>query len=163
MNVLSSSISICFTSIIFFQDPGEIGVISPYNAQNKKLRQLDVIKTYREALKAGTVESFQAQVRSILSAEPYNITEPGPKLKERPVIIMSTVRSNPDQISFDIRHSLGFVAHAKRLNGGCSMHKSCGLYRIIDCLLFRSCHHESSKSPHHCRRPRCPLTRPSLE
>jgi helicase MOV-10 len=30
---------------------------------------------------------------------------------------MSTVRSSRDRIDFDIRHSLGFVAHPKRLNG----------------------------------------------
>ena len=30
---------------------------------------------------------------------------------------MSTVGSSRDRIDFDIRHSLGFVAHPKRLNG----------------------------------------------
>jgi len=38
-------------------------------------------------------------------------------LKERRVIIISTVRSNKDYIPADIRRSLGFVANKSRLNG----------------------------------------------
>ena len=37
--------------------------------------------------------------------------------KERPIIILSAVRSNPDHLNFDIVHALGFVASPRRLNG----------------------------------------------
>lgn len=46
--------------------PEDIGVISPYSAQNKKLGMLDTVKRYSENLKTGTVEAFQAQVRQSL-------------------------------------------------------------------------------------------------
>lgn len=51
------------------QDPRDIGVISTYHTQIKKIRELDIIQTRREALKVGTIESFQAQVRSIFIRE----------------------------------------------------------------------------------------------
>jgi hypothetical protein len=37
--------------------------------------------------------------------------------QERRVIIMSTVRSNENYITADIRRSLGFVADKRRFNG----------------------------------------------
>lgn len=46
--------------------------------------------------KIGTVEEFQGQ--------------------EFDIILISTVRSCQDYVSFDISHSLGFVASPKRLN-----------------------------------------------
>ncbi|KAF8324034.1 P-loop containing nucleoside triphosphate hydrolase protein [Clavulina sp. PMI_390] len=76
--------------------PGDLGVISPYNAQNRKLRQLPIVKEHAGLLKVGTVEGFQAQ--------------------ERPAIIISTVRSSKETIIFDQKHALGFVANQKRLN-----------------------------------------------
>ena len=42
--------------------PEDIGVISPYSAQNKKLRELPIVEMYAAELKTGTVEAFQAQV-----------------------------------------------------------------------------------------------------
>jgi hypothetical protein len=37
--------------------------------------------------------------------------------QERPVIIMSTTRSNQNMISHDLRHTLGFVGNPRRFNG----------------------------------------------
>ncbi|KAF9527429.1 RNA helicase [Crepidotus variabilis] len=73
-----------------------IGVITPYHAQRCKI--LDLLRKDMKLrdIKVGSVEEFQGQ--------------------ERRVIIMSTVRSNKDFITSDIRRSLGFVAHKQRLN-----------------------------------------------
>ena len=52
--------------------PDDIGIISPYSAQNKKLRELDIVKKHRKELKTGTVEAFQAQVsKSFLASARY--------------------------------------------------------------------------------------------
>ncbi|KAF8320843.1 P-loop containing nucleoside triphosphate hydrolase protein [Clavulina sp. PMI_390] len=78
----------------------DIGVIAPYNAQNRKIRTLvndPKLKGKRQGvLKVGSVEEFQGQ--------------------ERKVIIVSTVRSNTNFIQYDLRHTLGFVANPRRFN-----------------------------------------------
>ncbi|CAE7158617.1 unnamed protein product, partial [Rhizoctonia solani] len=77
--------------------PRNIGIVTPYNAQAKKIKKLlkdGGVNT--EGLDIGSVEQFQGQ--------------------ERQIIIVSTVRSNKDLLSFDLRHTLGFVANPKRLN-----------------------------------------------
>jgi len=75
-------------------------VISPYNAQNGKIRSAintPALKKNRPGvLKVGSVEEFQGQ--------------------ERRVIIVSTVRSNSNFVEFDINHTLGFVANPRRFN-----------------------------------------------
>lgn len=38
-------------------------------------------------------------------------------IKERKVIIMSTVRSSAEFVEYDIKHTLGFVASPRRFNG----------------------------------------------
>jgi hypothetical protein len=48
--------------------PEDVGVISPYSAQNKKLRQLETVRRCAGELKTGTVEAFQAQVSQSLLA-----------------------------------------------------------------------------------------------
>lgn len=72
-----------------------IGVISPYNAQCGKIRNL--LSKFAKGIKVGSVEEFQGQ--------------------ERRVIIVSTVRSNIEFVQTDITHSLGFVANPRRFNG----------------------------------------------
>lgn len=37
--------------------------------------------------------------------------------QERRIIVISTVRSNSDYVTADIRRSLGFVANERRFNG----------------------------------------------
>ncbi|KAF7318307.1 RNA helicase [Mycena chlorophos] len=72
----------------------DIGVIAPYHAQCLKIRTL--LRTVAEGVKVGSVEEFQGQ--------------------ERKVIIISTVRSSREFVSYDLRHTLGFVANPRRFN-----------------------------------------------
>ena len=75
--------------------PEEIGVIAPYHRQVQKIRLLLNAHGFHET-KVGSVEEFQGS--------------------ERPVIIISTVRSTVDYISFDQKHKLGFLSNEKRFN-----------------------------------------------
>ncbi|GAA6038812.1 hypothetical protein JCM8097_002907 [Rhodosporidiobolus ruineniae] len=70
----------------------DIGIIAPYNAQVKKLRQA----LHRPSMTIGSVEKMQGQ--------------------ERTVIIMSTVRSNQEYLDHDKRFALGFIDSPKRFN-----------------------------------------------
>ncbi|XP_049807709.1 probable RNA helicase armi isoform X2 [Schistocerca nitens] len=73
----------------------QIGVITPYQRQVKRLR--DVLKQLETSIpKIGSVEEFQGQ--------------------ERMVTILSAVRSNAYHIKDDIRRALGFVSSPQRLN-----------------------------------------------
>ncbi|EKX32877.1 hypothetical protein GUITHDRAFT_158951 [Guillardia theta CCMP2712] len=79
--------------------PSDIGVISPYDRQVKKIRQLITSKNIPQGelgIKVGTTELFQGL--------------------ERRVIIISTVRSDPLLLQSDDRFNLGFVNSAKRFN-----------------------------------------------
>ncbi|KAI5644922.1 AAA domain-containing protein [Phthorimaea operculella] len=73
----------------------DIGIITPYIAQIKYLRLLFDAMGLPQP-KIGTVEEFQGQ--------------------ERPIILISTVRSTESLVQDDIRHALGFVKSPKRLN-----------------------------------------------
>ncbi|KAI0062682.1 P-loop containing nucleoside triphosphate hydrolase protein [Artomyces pyxidatus] len=73
-------------------DPADIGVITPYKAQAKKIKAL-LKEVNLEAITVGSVEQFQGQ--------------------ERRVIIFSTCRSNSET---DPLNALGFVANRKRMN-----------------------------------------------
>ncbi|XP_026759313.2 probable RNA helicase armi [Galleria mellonella] len=75
--------------------PDEIGIITPYIAQIKHLRHLFEAMGVQQP-KIGTVEEFQGQ--------------------ERPIILISTVRSSASYISEDIKHTLGFIKNPKRVN-----------------------------------------------
>ncbi|KAF5383148.1 hypothetical protein D9615_005012 [Tricholomella constricta] len=72
----------------------DIGIIAPYNAHCRKLRT--ALRNVADGIKVGSVEEFQGQ--------------------ERPVIIISTVRSSTEFVEYDLRHTLGFVASPRRFN-----------------------------------------------
>lgn len=72
----------------------DIGVITPYNAQCRKIRT--ALRGTADGVKVGSVEEFQGQ--------------------ERRVVIISTVRSSVEFVEYDIRHTLGFVASPRRFN-----------------------------------------------
>ncbi|XP_045165133.2 putative helicase MOV-10 [Mercenaria mercenaria] len=73
----------------------DIGVISPYRKQVQKIKQVLRKKKY-DKISVGSVEEFQGQ--------------------ERTVIIVSTVRSKPEYMSFDMQFRLGFLRNPKRFN-----------------------------------------------
>ncbi|KAI0336614.1 P-loop containing nucleoside triphosphate hydrolase protein [Cubamyces sp. BRFM 1775] len=73
----------------------DIGVIAPYYAQVRKIRLL-LRRDNIEDVKVGSVEEFQGQ--------------------ERRVIIISTVRSTRDLLSYDAKFTLGFVSNPRRFN-----------------------------------------------
>eukprot|EP00741_Cyanophora_paradoxa_P009189 tig00001477_g8899.t1 len=98
--------------------PDMIGVISPYQRQVRKLRRLLAAKGYASeeargrtaraaGVRVGTVEEFQGQ--------------------ERPVIIVSTVRSNSgnDWTGFDAKFNLGFVNNPQRFNVAITRPEAC--------------------------------------
>ncbi|KAH9835323.1 AAA domain-containing protein [Rhodofomes roseus] len=72
----------------------EIGVIAPYRAQVRKLRQ--ALSGFAPHVKIASVEEFQGQ--------------------EYRVIILTTVRSTRDLLQYDQRYTLGFVANPRRFN-----------------------------------------------
>ncbi|KAG9042596.1 hypothetical protein FS837_010665 [Tulasnella sp. UAMH 9824] len=86
---------------IGFEDE-QIGVITPYRAQVKKIRT--VLQLDFPGVKVGTTEEFQGD--------------------ERHAIIVSTVRSSLDFVEFDLRHTLGFVANPRRFNVAITRAKS---------------------------------------
>ncbi|KAK0191970.1 RNA helicase [Armillaria mellea] len=73
-----------------------IAVITPYHAQRMKILDLFRRDSKLKDIRVGSVEEFQGQ--------------------ERRIIIMSTVRSNPEFITSDIQRTLGFVASPHRFN-----------------------------------------------
>lgn len=74
----------------------EVGIITPYARQAQKIRLALKSQGFGENIKVGSVETFQGQ--------------------ERRCIIISTVRSEVEHVSDDLRYNLGFVANAKRFN-----------------------------------------------
>ncbi|KIO21468.1 hypothetical protein M407DRAFT_44382, partial [Tulasnella calospora MUT 4182] len=72
----------------------DIGIISPYNAQGQKLRKR--LRPQYDDIKVGSVEEFQGQ--------------------ERTVILISTVRSQVTNVSYDLKHLLGFLVNPRRMN-----------------------------------------------
>ncbi|KAH9887301.1 P-loop containing nucleoside triphosphate hydrolase protein [Cubamyces lactineus] len=71
----------------------DIGVIAPYYAQVRKIRLL-LRRDNIEDVKVGSVEEFQGQA----------------------IIIISTVRSTRDLLSYDAKFTLGFVSNPRRFN-----------------------------------------------
>ncbi|CRL04786.1 CLUMA_CG017842, isoform A [Clunio marinus] len=77
-------------------DMKDIGIITPYALQVKNLRRI-VTETMPDCgLKIGTVEEFQGQ--------------------ERKIILVSTVRTNPQHLKSDQQFNLGFLNCSKRMN-----------------------------------------------
>lgn len=77
-------------------DMKNIGVITPYALQVKKLKQKVALGLPDTGLKIGTVEEFQGQ--------------------ERQIILLSTVRSDERYLCIDKNFGLGFLSCEKRLN-----------------------------------------------
>lgn len=73
----------------------EVGIITPYQKQVAKIREALRMKGITD-VDVGSVEQFQGD--------------------ERRVIILSTVRSDPQYIELDERYNLGFVSSPKRFN-----------------------------------------------
>lgn len=74
----------------------DIGIITPYSLQVKEIRELLEAELKENMPKIGSVEEFQGQ--------------------ERNVIVISTVRSNVNNIDTDTKYNMGFVKNAKRMN-----------------------------------------------
>ncbi|KAG9031548.1 hypothetical protein FRB95_002542 [Tulasnella sp. JGI-2019a] len=74
--------------------PNEIGVIAPYRARSSELRR--GLRGRFSGLKVGSVEEYQGQ--------------------ERDVIILTTVRTDRERVTYDLRHTLGFLVNPRRLN-----------------------------------------------
>ncbi|KAG9044286.1 hypothetical protein FS837_008416 [Tulasnella sp. UAMH 9824] len=72
----------------------DIGVISPYNAQGRKLRKR--LRPQYQSIKVGSVEEFQGQ--------------------ERTAILITTVRSQVSNVGHDLKHLLGFLVNPRRMN-----------------------------------------------
>ncbi|KAG9001265.1 hypothetical protein FRB93_012192 [Tulasnella sp. JGI-2019a] len=81
----------------------DIGVIAPYLAQSSKLRAHFRSRAHM-GLKVGSVEEYQGQ--------------------ERDVIILSTVRTDRERVTYDLRHTLGFLVNPRRLNVAVTRAKS---------------------------------------
>jgi helicase MOV-10 len=74
-----------------------IGIISPYHKQVQKIRKhFQSRETCYQDIMVGSCEQFQGQ--------------------ERKVIIITTVRSSPEKLTWDKKFDLGFVDNPKRLN-----------------------------------------------
>ncbi|XP_067933696.1 RNA helicase Mov10l1-like isoform X2 [Watersipora subatra] len=86
-------------AVLAYCQAEQIGVITPYRKQVEKIRQLmDCVGISRD-VKVGSVEEFQGQ--------------------ERMAILVSTVRSRPDELDTLGRkshESLGFLSNCKRFN-----------------------------------------------
>lgn len=73
----------------------EIAVITPYHKMAMKIED-GLRASGLSGVLVGSTERLQGQ--------------------ERRVVIISTVRSNPDHLAFDTKHLLGFVGNPKRFN-----------------------------------------------
>jgi superfamily I DNA and/or RNA helicase len=76
--------------------PADIGVVTPYAKQCQKIRELLGRRPALAGVTVGSVEVFQGG--------------------ERRVVIVSTVRTTRELITFDAKHALGFLDNPRRFN-----------------------------------------------
>lgn len=75
-----------------------------------------MLRNVADGVKVGSVEEFQGQAsRTVCPVLLEDLIKS--VLKERSVIIISTVRSSTEFVEYDVKHTLGFVASPRRFNG----------------------------------------------
>lgn len=74
----------------------DVAIISPYQGQVRYIRKLMEQRMMADPCRVGSVEEYQGQ--------------------EKPIIILTTVRSSKEQFHFDRQFNLGFVHNPKRMN-----------------------------------------------
>jgi superfamily I DNA and/or RNA helicase len=95
-------------------DAEEIGVIAPYKAQVRAIREL-LKPVDLEDVSVGSVEQFQGQVRALaLFSQVGGADFLLASSQERKVIIFATTRSNSEA---DKRRAMGFLQNRQRMNG----------------------------------------------
>ena len=127
----------------------EIGVIAPYIAQVRAIREL-LRPVGLKGISVSSVEKFQGQVRDTawfwgVGRCSFSVIS----TQERKVIIFATTRSNSE---VDKRKAMGFLQNRQRMNGGhcCS---SALIYRADAHPV--SGHHTGTGSAYRDRRPGC--------
>jgi helicase MOV-10 len=104
-----------FTSVLDLGvDPEEIGVIAPYKAQVRSIRER-LNEVNLSNISVGSVEQFQGQVCvDYMSMREVANSKTGLLNQERKVIIMATTRSNEE---YHPRRALGFLMNPRHING----------------------------------------------
>jgi len=94
-------------------DPEEIGIIAPYKAQVRTIREF-LKHANLSDISVGSVEQFQGQVCADRIFMRDGADSGFALNQERKVIIMATTRSNEE---YHPRRALGFLMNPRRMNG----------------------------------------------